>query len=52
VWILGHFENRPGSVSITLRRSSSRPEVVEELAKIRGGEPLKSVGLNASAPRQ
>jgi hypothetical protein len=26
VWILGKFENRPGSVRITLRRSSSPPE--------------------------
>jgi hypothetical protein len=25
VWILGHFENRPGSVRLALRRSSSPP---------------------------
>ena len=26
VWIVGQFENRPGSVRVTLRRSSSPPE--------------------------
>ncbi|MCI0741534.1 MAG: hypothetical protein L0Y72_21070 [Gemmataceae bacterium] len=26
VWIFGQFENRPGSVRVTLRRSSSPPE--------------------------
>lgn len=26
VWILGQFENRPGSVRVTLRQSSSPPE--------------------------
>jgi hypothetical protein len=26
VWILGQFENRPGSVRVTLRRSESPPE--------------------------
>lgn len=29
VWILGRFENQPGSVRVTLRRSSSPPEVPE-----------------------
>lgn len=29
VWILGQFENRPGSVRVTLRRSSSPPESSE-----------------------
>jgi hypothetical protein len=29
VWILGRFSNRPGSVRLTLRRSSSPPEVPE-----------------------
>lgn len=29
VWILGHFENRPGSVRATLRRSSLPPEAPE-----------------------
>jgi hypothetical protein len=29
VWILGQFENRPGSVRLTLRRSSSPPDVPE-----------------------
>jgi hypothetical protein len=26
VWILGQFENRPGRVRVTLRRSTSRPD--------------------------
>ncbi len=39
VWIFGQFENRPGSVRVTLRRSSVPPKVVEELALVRGGEP-------------
>lgn len=29
VWILGQFENRPGSVRIALRRSNSPPETPE-----------------------
>jgi hypothetical protein len=29
VWILGQFENRPGSVRVTLRRSSAPPESPE-----------------------
>lgn len=28
VWILGHFENCPGSVRVTLRRSSSPPALL------------------------
>ena len=35
VWILGQFENRPGSVRVTLRRSSSPPESSEA----RPGQP-------------
>src|SRR5438132_560946 len=35
VWILGQFENQPGSVRVTLRRSSSPPEVLEA----RPGQP-------------
>jgi len=30
VWILGQFENRPGSVRVTLRRSSSPPTSSEQ----------------------
>jgi hypothetical protein len=41
VWILGHFENRPGRVRITLRRSSSPPEVPEARA-----EAPEAVGFN------
>ena len=54
VWILGEFENQPGNVRVTLRRSSSPPEVPEarpgqlvapaaagagELSKSAGGTP-------------
>jgi RNA polymerase sigma factor (sigma-70 family) len=35
VWILGQFENRPGSVRVSLRRSSSPPELPEA----RPGQP-------------
>src|SRR5205809_7816661 len=35
VWIVGQFENRPGSVRVTLRRSSSPPERPEA----RPGQP-------------
>jgi hypothetical protein len=35
VWILGQFENRPGSVRVTLQRSSSPPEGPE----VRPGQP-------------
>src|SRR5205823_1955888 len=38
VWILGQFENRPGSVRVTLRRSSSPPEGPEA----RPGQPAAS----------
>ncbi|MCI0683799.1 MAG: hypothetical protein L0Y71_16970 [Gemmataceae bacterium] len=33
VWISGQFDNRPGNVHITLRRSSSPPEAAEAAAK-------------------
>ncbi len=29
VWILGQFENRPGTIRIALRRSNSPPEIAE-----------------------
>jgi hypothetical protein len=32
VWILGQFENRSGSVRVSLRRSTSPPEATAELA--------------------
>lgn len=38
VWILGQFENRPGNVRVTLRRSSSPPEAGEARA-VAPGEP-------------
>jgi hypothetical protein len=33
VWIAGQFDNRPGNVRITLRRSSSPPDGAEAAAK-------------------
>jgi hypothetical protein len=44
VWILGQFENRPGSVCVTLRRSDSRPQGVEA----RSG--LSAALLDAASP--
>src|SRR5207302_8645805 len=40
VWILGQFENRPGSVRMTLRRSSSPPEDPEAKKKRCQEDPL------------
>jgi hypothetical protein len=45
VWILGQFENRPGSLRVTLRRSNSPPEALEA----RPGQP--AVGDVALAAR-
>src|SRR5207247_5762712 len=44
VWILGQFENRPGSVRATFRRSSSSPESPET----RPGQP--AVHTDAASP--
>jgi hypothetical protein len=41
VWILGHFENRPGAVRLTLRRSSSPPQSTEAMP----GRPVVAEGL-------
>jgi len=46
VWILGQFENRPGSVRVTLRRSPSLPEGPEarpgQLAALTNAPPQSS----------
>jgi hypothetical protein len=46
VWILGQFENRPGSVRVTLRRSNSPPEAPEA----RPGQPAVSDVAMAARP--
>jgi hypothetical protein len=49
VWILGQFENRPGSVRVTLRRSSSPPESPE--AGSRNGEIQNNWRIEAGASK-
>ena len=40
VWILGEFENRPGSVRVTLRRSTSPPEDPDAKAEAPGAPDI------------
>ena len=42
VWILGQFENRPGSVRVTLRRSSSPPDDREARAEPPGASSCRA----------
>ena len=44
VWILGRFENRPGNVRVTLRRSSSPPENSEAKPGHRAHLPTQVCG--------
>lgn len=49
VWIVGQFENRPGSVRVTLRRSSSPPESPEARPG-QGAAPTGAPALEVQKP--